>query len=250
MARKFTFNYTQNFNSTKRLKKNIRFVVYHYTGMKSEKAAINRLIKPKYKVSAHFFIKYNGDVICMVPERYIAWHAGKSQWKNFKMINKNSIGIEISNQGHNFKYTEFNSKQVKSIIELSKYLKKKYKIKKNCFLGHSDIAPDRKIDPGEKFPWEKLSKNKIGIWSNLNKKKLLSLRGMKLTNREKLLFFKKLSQLGYMNSSNYLKNFNLFKKKLCKVFQMRFRQELVNGIVDQECLLILKKLSFSKKINS
>ena len=86
--------------------------------------------------------------------------------------------------------------------------------------------------------------------AKFKKKKLISLRGKKLTDKEKLLFFKKLNQFVYMNSSNHLKNLNTFKKKLCKVFQMRFRQELINGKVDQECLIILKKLLFSKKINS
>ena len=92
--------------------------------MKNQSKAIERLCELKSKVSAHYFIKNDGKLLNLVPDLYEAWHAGKSNWKNFNMINKNSIGIEISNQGHNFKYTEFNSKQVKSIIELSKYLKK------------------------------------------------------------------------------------------------------------------------------
>ena len=100
----------------------------------------------------------------MVPDLYVAWHAGKSSWKKEKLLNSKSIGIEISNPGHNHGYKNFNSKQIKSIVKLSKILKKKYKIKIENFLGHSDIAPLRKIDPGEKFPWEKLSSHKIGKW--------------------------------------------------------------------------------------
>ena len=124
MAIKFTLNYSQNFDIKKRSSKAIRFVVFHYTGMKSEKSAIRKLQNPQFKVSSHFFIKFNGEIINMVPEKYIAWHAGKSSWKKYKMINKNSIGIEISNQGHNFKYTSYNKKQIKSIVSLSNYLKK------------------------------------------------------------------------------------------------------------------------------
>ncbi len=172
MASKFTFNYSQKFDTRKRLKNNIRFVIFHYTGMRNENEAIKKLKNPKYKVSAHFFIKYSGEIICMVPEKYVAWHAGVSSWKNFSMINKNSIGIEISNQGHQFKYTKFNNKQIKSVIELSTYLKKKYKIKNNNFLGHSDISPDRKIDPGEKFPWEKLHKKKNWYLAKFKKKRI------------------------------------------------------------------------------
>ncbi len=125
MANKFTLNYSQNFEITKRSPKSVRFVIFHYTGMKKENDAIKRLKDPKHKVSTHFFIRYNGDIICMVPERYVAWHAGKSKWKNYSMLNKKSIGIEISNQGHGLKYTKFKENQIKSIINLSKYLKKK-----------------------------------------------------------------------------------------------------------------------------
>ena len=100
----------------------------------------------------------------MVPDLYIAWHAGKSYWKKDKLLNKNSIGIEISNPGHEHGYKKFNDNQIKCLIKISKFLIKKYKINKKNILGHSDIAPLRKIDPGEKFPWKKLFKNKIGIW--------------------------------------------------------------------------------------
>ena len=171
MAIKYALNYSINFDLRKRRSKEIRFVIFHYTGMKNENDAINRLKNFNHKVSTHFFIKYNGKIICMVPEKYIAWHAGKSKWKNFSFLNKSSIGIEISNQGHSLRYSKFTNEQIKSIIKLSIYLKDKYKIKKSCFLGHSDIAPDRKVDPGENFPWEALSKKNIGIWTYLSKKK-------------------------------------------------------------------------------
>tara|TARA_S200000501_G_C20788300_1_gene728278 strand:- start:120 stop:854 length:735 start_codon:yes stop_codon:yes gene_type:complete len=242
MAIKYSLNYSQNFDSKKRSSKDIRFVVFHYTGMKNENEAISRLKNFKYKVSAHYFIKISGEIVQLVPERYIAWHAGKSRWKNFKMINKNSIGIEISNPGHKFKYRKYNFKQIKSLVDLSKYLRKKYKIKSNCFLGHSDVAPDRKIDPGEKFPWEYLSKKNIGIWHDIKKKNLLLLRGKKLSKYEMIIFNKKLHKLGYMKSSKILKNINNYKKKLYKVFQMRFRPEIIDGNIDKECSFILKKL--------
>ena len=90
----------------------------------------------------------------MVPDLYAAWHAGVSNWKNYYSLNKYSIGIEINNPGHNYKYNEFYPKQINSLIKLLKYLTKEYKINKINVLGHSDISPERKKDPGEKFPWK------------------------------------------------------------------------------------------------
>ena len=100
----------------------------------------------------------------MVKENKIAWHAGKSKWKNIVNLNKYSIGIELENKGHEFGYQKFSNPQIKSLIKLCRSLQKKYKIKAKNFLGHSDIAPLRKKDPGEMFPWQKLSEHKVGIW--------------------------------------------------------------------------------------
>ena len=158
-----TYNYSPNFDLKKRKIKDIKFIVFHYTGMKNEKQAIRKLTDSNSKVSSHYLIKNNGEILTLVPELYIAWHAGISQWKKYKSLNVNSIGIEISNPGHNFKYKNFSKKQIFAIIKLSRFLKKKYNIKVKNFLGHSDIAPDRKIDPGEKFPWKYLSKKKNWI---------------------------------------------------------------------------------------
>ena len=144
--------------------------------MKKEKEAIRRLIKLQSEVGAHYFIKRNGEIIRMVPDLYKAWHAGVSHWGKYSFLNKYSIGIEISNPGHQFGYINFSKKQIKNLIKLTRVLVKKYRIKKNHILGHSDIAPNRKKDPGEKFPWKILHKNKIGIWHNLNNKTLISLR--------------------------------------------------------------------------
>jgi len=169
-------SYSASFSLKKRVKNQVKFIIFHYTGMKSEKSAIHRLTEMQSGVSSHYFIKKNGEIILMVPDLYVAWHAGISSWKNYNSLNKNSIGIEISNPGHQFGYVDFSKKQIKSLIKLSKFLIHKYKIKKDNILGHSDIAPDRKLDPGEKFPWELLFKNKIGFWHQLDKKKLKLLR--------------------------------------------------------------------------
>ena len=153
--------YSINFDLPKRSKKKIIFIILHYTGMKKESAAIKRLRDHKSKVSSHYFIKNSGEVLSLVPDLYEAWHAGVSSWQKLKSLNKYSIGIEINNPGHDNIYKEFSSKQIFSLTKLIKYLVKKYNIKKQNILGHSDISPDRKKDPGEKFPWKKLAKKKI-----------------------------------------------------------------------------------------
>ena len=117
-----TKNYSFNFDLQKRVKKNIKFIIVHYTGMKKETEAIKRLKDPKSKVSSHYFIKNNGEILRLVPDLYIAWHAGRSSWKKLKSLNKYSIGIEISNPGHNYNYNDFSKKQIQSLIKLSKYL--------------------------------------------------------------------------------------------------------------------------------
>ena len=172
MPLKTSINYSPNFNQKKRLKKEIKFIIIHYTGMKSEKGALDRLTNIQSEVSSHYFISKNGNITLLIPELYIAWHAGKSKWKRQNLLNKNSIGIEITNPGHRFGYKNFTYKQINSTIILIRYLVNKYRISKKNILGHSDIAPDRKKDPGEKFPWEYLAKKKLSLWHNIEKQEL------------------------------------------------------------------------------
>ena len=242
MALKTALDYSPNFNSKKRIAKQIKFIIFHYTGMKSESEALNRLTAIQSEVSCHYLIKNNGEIIRIVPDLYIAWHAGKSSWKNYKSLNQKSIGIEITNPGHEHGYKKFTQKQIYSLLKLSKFLIKKYKISSRNILGHSDIAVLRKKDPGEKFPWEYLSKNKIGIWHTLSKQELTDNRKLKISKIEENIFFRNLFKIGY--SKKYTKNIskNKYLIELAKTFQRRFRQELVNGKIDQECLLISKSL--------
>ena len=235
-----TLNYSPNFNIVKRKPKNIKFIIFHYTGMRREIDAINLLTNHKSKVSCHYFIKNNGEILTIVPDLYISWHAGLSSWKKYKSINRYSIGIEISNPGHDFKYKKFSKKQINSLLKLSTFLIKKYKIKSSFILGHSDIAPDRKKDPGEKFPWRYFSKNKIGYWHNLKENNLLKKRNQSISQIDKDKFIKNLYKIGYTKKI-YL-NKNQYFKILTTAFQRRFRQQLVNGIIDQECLVISQNL--------
>ena len=228
-----TKRYSINFSLPKRNNKILKFIIIHYTGMKSEKAAIDRLTNIQSEVSSHYFITKNGSITLLVPELYNAWHAGKSKWRDQSLLNKSSIGIEITNPGHRFGYKNFTNKQINSTVFLIKYLVKKYKISKKNILGHSDIAPDRKKDPGEKFPWEYLAKKKLSIWHNIRQQELKNLRKKRCSKIEKYKFSKNLIKIGYLGK-------NL--AKVTKAFQRRFRPQVVDGQIDQECLKISKKL--------
>ena len=238
MALKTILNYSPNFSFKKRASKQIKFIIFHYTGMKTESAAISKLTNIQSEVSSHYLIKNNGDILTLVPDLYEAWHAGKSSWKNYKSLNRNSIGIEITNPGHEFGYKKFSKKQISSLLKLSKFLIKKYNISSNNILGHSDIAPQRKKDPGEKFPWKYLSKNKIGLWHTLKKNELMKNRSIQANKIEEDFFLNNLIKIGY--SKDLVKD--KYIKDVAKAFQRRFRQGLINSKIDRECLLISKNL--------
>ena len=234
--------YSPNFDQRKRSSKSIKLLVIHYTGMQSERESLMRLSNPKYKVSSHFVINQNGKIYRLVQDDQTAWHAGKSCWGKYKNLNKNSIGIELVNKGHEFDYTNFKKKQLSSLIKICKILIKKYKIKKRNIVGHSDISPLRKIDPGEKFPWKELADKKIGIWHNCKAKDLIKFRQVRISNKFKSEFINNLKKIGYCFNNKKKKSFS----KTVEAFQRHYRKELINCIIDKECLIIainiLKKL--------
>ncbi len=207
--------------------------------MQSMIASIKRLLNKRFKVSCHYLINRKGTVFKIIDDNKVAWHAGKSKWKSFTDLNKNSIGIELVNKGHEFGYQNFTEKQIKSLIKLCIDLKRKYKIKNHNILGHSDIAPLRKLDPGNRFPWKLLNKKKIGIWHWVknNRLNLQKIQKKKVRN----LFFNNLYRIGY-------RYFSVSKPKktdklLIKSFQRHFRPSKVNGLIDEECLAISTKLA-------
>ena len=233
-------NYSPNFNTPKRLKKNIKYIIIHYTGMKNELLALNKLTDYKSKVSAHYFIKKNGKILNLVPDLYEAWHAGISNWKNIQSLNRYSIGIEIQNSGHENIYEKFSGKQINSVKKLLRFLTVKYRVNRKNILGHSDIAPNRKKDPGEKFPWKELAKLKLAQWHKLDEKKLKQHRLKKINSSDENKFFINLQKIGY--TSVKFKSRDIKKRLIVKAFQRRFRQSLVNGICDKECLILSKDL--------
>ncbi|NBN87622.1 MAG: N-acetylmuramoyl-L-alanine amidase [Proteobacteria bacterium] len=219
-------------------RRKIHSIVIHYTGMRSLQSAVERLISKKYEVSSHYLIGRTGKILQLVKDNNIAWHAGISNWFNFKNLNKTSIGIELENKGHQYGYQNFSNKQINQLIKILEILKKKFNIQNINIIGHSDIATNRKKDPGEKFPWKKLYKKDLAIWHSLDEKFINNFRLKKLININKINMLKMIKKLGYskvLTAGRLDKNF-------IRAFQRRYRQELINGIFDQECYLILNNL--------
>tara|TARA_B100001057_G_C22599499_1_gene852182 strand:- start:24 stop:641 length:618 start_codon:yes stop_codon:yes gene_type:complete len=204
--------------------------------MQSARVSMNKLKHPKSKVSCHYFLERNGNIYRMVSDNKIAWHAGKSKWKGFNNLNKYSIGIEIQNKGHFFGYQNFTKKQIFSLIKLIKILIKKYKIKKENVLGHSDIAPLRKIDPGEKFPWSFLSSKGVAIWYPKLQLKKYSFE-YKIKRK---IFFKNVYKIGYRFFS--LSKQSKKDRMIIKAFQRRYLPKEVNGRLTNKTLNISQLL--------
>jgi N-acetylmuramoyl-L-alanine amidase len=142
----------------------VDMLVLHYTGMTSGEAALVRLCDPAAKVSAHYLIDEDGTVHALVPESQRAWHAGVSFWAGARDINSRSIGIELVNPGHEFGYRPFPEAQIAAVVVLCGEILKRHAIASSRVLGHSDVAPQRKEDPGELFPWQRLAGAGIGLW--------------------------------------------------------------------------------------
>jgi len=143
-------------------------VILHYTGMESGESALKRLCDPSAEVSAHYLVEEDGRVFELVPPEKRAWHAGVSHWQGRNNLNHYSIGIEIVNPGHDFGYRDFPMVQTASVLDLIKHLDAAFEIPGHNYIGHSDIAPTRKMDPGEKFPWGLLADEGFGIWSDVD----------------------------------------------------------------------------------
>lgn len=156
----------------------IEMLVLHYTGMRTFQDALDRLRDPEAKVSAHYVIDETGEIYQLVDEEKRAWHAGVSTWRKKTDINSRSIGIEIVNPGHEFGYSPFPDKQIDAVADLCQAVMARHDIRPENIVGHSDIAPMRKKDPGELFPWKTLAKNGIGLWTEEFEQPLLSCQEM------------------------------------------------------------------------
>lgn len=144
----------------------VDMIVLHYTGMRTFDAALTRLTDPASRVSAHYAVSKSGDVFRLVDEEKRAWHAGVSYWRGETDTNGRSIGVEIENAGHEFGYAPFPDEQIASVVELCRDIIERRRIPAVNIVGHSDVAPTRKSDPGELFPWKTLAENGVGLWTD------------------------------------------------------------------------------------
>jgi len=198
-------------------------LVIHYTGMAPDARALDWMCDPASQVSAHYFIDEAGAVCRLVPEDRRAWHAGVSAWRGFADINSRSIGIELSNPGHEFGYRDFPQAQIDALITLAQDIIDRHPIPSRNVVGHSDIAPARKLDPGELFPWRQLANAGIGIWPDGNANVVNSdTSGM-------------LALYGYDVENNSLTD-------VVSAFQCHFRPERFDGVADDETLSRLATL--------
>ena len=208
-------------------KKKISFIIIHYTETKTLEEAIKILTSKKSKVSSHFVIDRNGDIYNLVKIKFRAWHAGVSKWKRTNDINSRSIGIELVNAGEKSN-EEFSNLQIDNLIKLIIQLKEEYNINSKDILGHSDIAPSRKIDPGIYFPWKKLFKFSLGNWTKTRGKK------KPLQQDEKYFLLKNLKRIGYPIVNI---NDNQTNNKVVDAFHRHYLTELVGHSADQRSLL-------------
>jgi N-acetylmuramoyl-L-alanine amidase len=197
----------------------IDMLVLHYTGMKSAQEALARLCDPAAKVSAHYTIDEDGTVYAHVPEARRAWHAGQSHWAGASDINACSIGIELVNPGHEFGYREFSPAQIASLMTLCHSILLRHPIPSARVLGHSDVAPARKDDPGELFPWAQLAKAGIGLWPQATTSDLGA---------------DALTRFGYDPDAP--------QDKVIIAFQRHFRPKKLYGQWDNECAGLLASL--------
>ncbi len=216
-------------------------IVLHYTGMEDGIAALDRLCDPASKVSAHYLVFEDGRVVQMVQESRRAWHAGQSFWSGETDINSCSIGIEIVNAGHDFDYPDFPKRQIAAVTALCRGISARNNIPPTRVVAHSDIAPSRKRDPGEKFPWRTLYDSGIGHWvepapiTEDNGVLALGDRGESVTALQDLL-----SKYGYGVPANG--TYDSATHDVVAAFQRHFRPERVDGVGDQSTFRTLRDL--------
>jgi N-acetylmuramoyl-L-alanine amidase len=207
----------------------VSMIVLHYTGMKDAESAIARLRDPEAKVSAHYVVAEDGTILRLVPEEKRAWHAGRSYWRGTTDINSASVGIEIINPGHEFGYRPFPEAQMASVIPLVAEIKQRHQVTRGNVVGHSDIAPARKQDPGELFDWHALARLRLA-----------------LPRPTKNLMDPGWTDAGFLMALERFRYSVTEPKAAVVAFQRRFRPELIDGEIDMECRCILLALLLPK----
>lgn len=207
----------------------VSMIVLHYTGMESAQAAIARLRDPEAKVSAHYVVDEDGTILRLVPEEKRAWHAGRSHWRGITDVNSASVGIEIVNPGHEFGYRPFPAAQMEALIPLVADIKARHGITRGNVVGHSDVAPARKQDPGELFNWHALARLRLALPRPT--------RNLVDPGWPDAGFMLALERFGYDVSDPVA---------AVTAFQRRFRPEMVDGEIDMECRCLLLALLLPK----
>ena len=222
-------------------------LLLHYTGMGSGQEAEAWLCHPESNVSCHYIVHENGTVVQMVPESMRAWHAGASCWEGERDINSRSIGIEIVNGGHPAGLPPYPDHQIDVVIELAQDIIGRNDIRPHHVLGHSDVAPGRKIDPGERFPWKRLAENDVGLFDNTGAPDgsfvaAPGTRGRPVEALQALLSF-------YGYDVAITGEYDESTRLVVESFQRHYRQDCVDGIVDRHTLERLHRLSSKVKIS-
>ncbi|HPG88712.1 MAG TPA: N-acetylmuramoyl-L-alanine amidase [Hyphomicrobium sp.] len=216
-------------------------LIMHYTGMSSAAKAIDWLARAESRVSCHYVIADDGAITQMVPERMRAWHAGVSFWRGERDINSHSIGIEIQNPGHEHGYPDFPPRQMASVIALGKDIMKRNRMRIDGVLAHSDVAPDRKIDPGEKFNWSELARHGLGEWVRPSPIRdgdevfCVGMQGDAIFEAQRLL-----AAYGYDIAATG--ELDAASTKVLRAFQLHFRPRRVDGLLDRSTLKTLARL--------
>jgi N-acetylmuramoyl-L-alanine amidase len=214
-------------------------IVLHYTGMMSTSEALQRLCDARARVSSHYLVLENGSVIQLVPESHRAWHAGVSTWGKDTDINGRSIGIEIGNPGHDFGYPDFPRRQIAAVITLCRAILTRHVVRRENVVAHSDVAPSRKQDPGEKFPWKQLALSGVGLWADPAKPddKVLALgdSGDKVRDLQRDL-------IDYGYGLDETSRYDSATREVVTAFQRHFRPERIDGVVDGSTQQALRKL--------
>jgi N-acetylmuramoyl-L-alanine amidase len=215
-------------------------LLLHYTGMESAEAALARLCAADSAVSTHYFVFEDGRIVQSVPEARRAWHAGESSWHGETDINSRSIGIEIANRGHEWGYDDFPAAQVAAVVSLARDIVERNAIPAHRVLGHSDVAPTRKWDPGEKFPWERLASAGVGLW--VPPEPISGGGGLTMDDTGPAVadLQGQLADYGYGLPASG--TFDALTRDVVQAFQRHFRPARVDGIADVSTRATLAKL--------
>ena len=209
----------------------VSMVVLHYTGMRTAQEALDRMCNPAAEVSAHYMIDEDGTVTQLVDEEHRAWHAGKSYWRGVTDVNSASVGIELVNPGHEFGYRVFPDTQIDALLPLLADIVKRHNVPRANVVGHSDVAPGRKQDPGELFPWRLLARHRLAL--------PVPELAMRLVYDNPGAFYLALERFGYDITEG---------RAAVRAFQRRFRPKRVDGEIDGECGALLFELLLERDL--